>query len=274
MRHLWVALIVAPSIVQGQIPVASGQTVALRAMARDTARETAPRTEFVADGAVANSLSTDKGATPVTGALGIRHFAQREVFVALITVASTVDTLVSDDPITFARALLNPGASGKGNAASGLLDYQRFHDYGQRSQRSGLHVYASFSRYVWRFDSAGTSTTSDLTLLTGGLRAAWIAIRQVPDDRGNSFSFTGELGWTIRGLAGDVTRDETFRQRTLGTTARVFHGPELAFSIQLRQVTASATVPILGVFGGPKLDGLTGVQPVVGFSINAPVFTF
>lgn len=244
---------------------ATGQTVPVR---------NRPRTEFVADGAIANSLNTGEGGAPATGALGIRHYTERDVFAALITVAGTADTLVGDSPATFARALLNPGTSGQGSAASGLLDYQRFWHYGGNSQRIGAHVYTSFSRSTWRFQGADTVRSSDLTVLAGGLRASWLAIGRDEDSDGNSFSVTLEAGYTVRGIDGDAARDSEFKRRSLGTSRSVFHGPEFAFAIQLRQITASATVPILGAFGGPRVPGLTGVQPVVGFSINAPIFTF
>ena len=247
----------------------AGDSTAVRATRRNPRR-----TEFVADGAVANSLNSGKGGTPATGALGIRHTAERDVFSALLTIASTADTLAGDGPARFGRALLSPGGSGRGIAASGLLDYQRYWDYGDDRQRLGGHGYASFSQSTWRVERDGVASASDLTVLTAGVRASWIALQEEIDEDGNSFSFTIEAGYTLRAIAGDAADDDDFLRQALGTTRRVFHGPELSFAIQLRQLTASATVPVLGAFGGPKLKGLTGVQPVVGFSINAPIFVF
>jgi hypothetical protein len=269
------------------------------------------RTSFIADGSLQNVLTGKSSETPATGSLGLLHAAPHERFRVLIALASNIDTLKSADRRAFARALLTPGAAGKGGGASGSADYHWFTEYRDRCVRAvravtdttqrqrvqrqcrdsverldaagellhqtiGGRFYASFANATWRVtDTAGgTVSASDLTLLTFGGRAVWVPVNHPLDDKGNEFSFTAELGYTLRSLAGDAASDKDFRTAALGSGGKVFHGPELVASIRLNRVTGTALFTYLGLFGGPKLRGLTGLQPVVSFNIDAPVFTF
>jgi hypothetical protein len=235
-------------------------------------------TSFIADGAVGNALRSKDEPRPATGSLGLRHHASHEEFGVLIAVASTVDTIkgVDGSRAAFAKALLTPGAVGRGNGASGALDYKALTTPNSNDQRVGVHALASFSNATWRVEGGGTTAESDLTVLAGSVRAHWIPINRPPKgcEPANTFSFEVEAGWTIRSIAGDAADDKEFKARALGDTRGIYHGPELAFAIKLRQVTASAVLPLLGALGGPKLKGLTGLQPVVSFSLDAPLFTF
>ena len=143
-------------------------------------------------------------------------------------------------------------------------------------QQVGGRVYASFSTSTWTLvdTAAKREFSSDLTVIVAGVRAVWVPINHPLDLKGNEFSFNVEAGYTFRGIAGDGSTDHEFEMATLGTTRGVFHGPELAFSIRLNRLLASATLPSLGKFGSPKLKGLTGLQPVVSFSLDAPVVNF
>jgi hypothetical protein len=231
-------------------------------------------TSFVADASVKNVFAGKSEERPASGSLGMTNTATHDKFALLITVANSLDTIAGSQPRTFGRALLTGGSSGDVSGPSLSVDYQRYYEYNATTlQQIAGRVYFSLASATWTADDDQGTASEDLSMLTYGGRIVWTVIRNV-DPKGNDFAVTIEPGWTFRSLAGDIADNEAFRVRTLGVKRTTFHGPEVTFSIQLRQLTAIANLPLLDVFGNKeKVKGLTGLQPVLEFRVHAPFLT-
>lgn len=275
-------------------------------------------TQFIADGAVSAALRSGNGEQAATGSLGIDHqdikapdekqryiiripylrskgngknasvgLAWKHLFPlsaerlrALITVATTADTLVGSNQTDFRQALLAPALVGHGRSGSGSIDYQAA--TGLLSGEHGPHLNFTFSKGTWRFKNtnqiladlpATDSISAGLTLVSVDTRWRWTPIRQARDPKGNDFAFSIEAGWTWRMIGGDALDKPRFLEATVGSGRTKFSGPAAAFVISLRQVTATADLPFLRK-KGERLEGLTGMQPIVTINFSAPIFTF
>ena len=230
-------------------------------------------TSFVADAAVKNVLGGKSEEHPAAGSLGMTHVATHDKFTVLIAVASSMDTVSGSDRKIFGRALLATGSTGIAGPSLSL-DYQRYYEYDAGThQQWGLRAYYSFATTTWRVDSASTTSTSDLSMLSYGVRFVWTPINNVDDEKGNNFAFSIEPGWTFRGLGGDVSEDDAFKRQSLGTVKTLFGGPEASVSLQLRQLQAIASMTMITAAKGTKIAGLTGFQTSVTFRIHAPFLT-
>jgi len=254
-------------------------------------------TQFIADGAIGSVLRGGSSSATTTGSLGIDHLDikasnERRSFLwlkkiplraewlrALITVASSVDTLASSSKSTFHEALLSPMLAG-GRQGSGSVDYQA--RMSVLSGSTGPRLNFAFARSLWAFVNEDSvipnkprdfRETENLTIGSFDARWRWSPLEQLQDPKGNDFAFAVELGYTARWIAGDGAGNDDFMNRTLGATINWFHGIAGSFVITLRQVTATADLPYL--LSGPKsLRGVRGLQPVVKMTFAAPMFTF
>lgn len=246
-----------------------------------------------ANGAIATSLAGEEGSTPATGSLAFRHLAGHETidtskkdgtqtrktggeeFRALLALTNLVDSLRGDKIKTFSRTLLLPAAVGK--EGSGEFMYRRFKCKDVTNQEFGLKVTFEFAKTTWAFDSTladGThlQLSDDLTAAALGGFVDWVPINQF-DNAGNILAFTADFGGTIRGFAGDASANSDLRSHALGTDRRWFWGPAISMALRFRNVVGKADLTYL--FGGKAgVPGLTGVQTVVGFNLEAPVFSF
>jgi hypothetical protein len=283
-----------------------------------SARTALRTTQFIADGAVSAALRTGDVNQSATGSLGIDHLdikgpgerprpllkipiihtisrgnvkshklgwkslwpLSSERLRALITVASSVDTLEHSKQYLFRQALLAPALVGHGRSGSGSIDY--YAATGLRDGQHGPHLNFTFSRGAWRVkntelllpgrpDTASLSAT--VTLASVDARWRWTPIEQARDPKGNDFAFSIEGGWTWRTIAGDARTVPGFLEAALGSKRSKYSGPSAAFIITLRQVTATADLPFLRSYG-KRLEGLSGMQPIVTLNFSAPVFTF
>jgi hypothetical protein len=246
-----------------------------------------------ANGAIATSLAGEEGSTPATGSLAFRHLAGHdtvvarkkdgvlernrggEEFRALLALTNLVDSLRGDRIKTFSRTLLLPAAVGK--EGSGEFMYRRFSCKDVTNQEFGLKVSLEFAKTTWAFDSTQADGThlqlsDDLTAAAFGVFYDMVLINQF-DNAGNILAFTTDVGATIRGFAGDAAANSDLRSHALGTNRRWFGGPALSMGLRFRNVVGKADLTYL--FGGRSgVPGLTGVQTVVGFNLEAPVFSF
>lgn len=199
---------------------------------------------------------------------------------AIVTLASSVDTLRAVSTDLFVQAVLAPEFAG-GQAGSGTIDYYVYgarggNDAGSRTGTEGLRTIFYVSRSNWQRRvptpedmEAGLDTTSHAVSIVGlDARWRWAFIDHRDDPaRGNNFAFAVEFGPALRLLADGSGGGRTFRHSVLGTTHRFFYGGSLAFSVALRQVTAEVSLPVLAHLTHE-------FQPVIGIHFDAPFFTF
>lgn len=245
-----------------------------------------------ANGSIATSLAGEKGATPATGSLAFRHIAghdslmkrkdgtlkihkRGEEFRALLALTNLVDTLSGNKIKTFSRTLLLPAAVGK--EGSGEFMYRWFRCKDITNQEFGFKLTFEFAKTTWGFDSTRADGThlrlsDDLTAAAFGAFWDFVAINQF-DNAGNILAFTADFGATIRGFAGDAASNAELRNHALGTERRWFGGPAISIALRFRNVVGKADLTYL-LGGKPGVPGLTGVQTVVGFNLEAPVFSF
>jgi hypothetical protein len=243
-----------------------------------------------ADGAVGTSLGGENGATPATGSLGFRHLAgsktklngkktglvlRGEEFRALLALANLVDTLRGQEVATFSRTLLLPTAVG--GAGSGDFMYRRFRCKPRTNQEFGIKGILQFAKTTWAFDSVRVDGThfvvaNDLTAIAFAGFIDWVAVNQF-DSSGNVLAFTVDVGGTLRGFAGNASADTSLRSHALQTTQRWFAGPALSVALRFRNIVGKADVTWLRPSAG-NVAGLTGLQSIVGFSLEAPMFSF
>jgi hypothetical protein len=187
-------------------------------------------------------------------------------------VAKAIDTLRGHTQQTFGRALLTPGGTSPAGVSSFSADYQRFYNYGTVNQRFGPRTYLAYAQTTWQYDNPQNPVSNDLGIVSGGVRAFWVAIN-LPNTT-NSFSFTPEVGATFRKLTGNGADNAVLMQQALGTTNTFFWGPELLVTIQVRQLSGFFKLTMLGKPNGATIDGLTGTQGIFGFALDAPIFVW
>lgn len=211
-----------------------------------------------------------------------------------ITVTGTGDTLSRlESGKEFAQAVLAPLSATRGTLSSVQVMYSPQQRYGSsRKAMRGLRLSAAATRSVWsgsipaslRDPNAGATAVDtvakDVTLFTGDARWRWVFINHDRDDDGNTFSFAADLGWTARGIRGDIAAsgaaNDSLRVATLGSSAKSFHGPVVGLYLTLRQVSAYAEVQKLrrtNDAGSERVESLEGWQPLIGFRFEAPIFT-
>jgi hypothetical protein len=250
------------------------------------------QTSFIADGAIGTALRTGVGGSTLTGSLGILHRSVKipgsrgglplarplagELLRAIISVASSVDTLRSDTHAAFVQAILSPSFAG-GAEGSALVDYYNYKDRGAGAGTQGYHLLFSVERLQWRFapnaiDSVPISIKTDtlahpVSIIGLDMRYRFSFLDHPSDEKGNTFAFWVEAGPAIRWIPGASGRDSSFKLRTLGTTSNLFLGGVLQIAVQLRQVTATVDLPFL--------SHLTNeFSPTIGFKFDAPFFVF
>jgi hypothetical protein len=146
-------------------------------------------------------------------------------------------------------------------------------------QRVGWRGVLSVSKSTWTLAGTDPSVHSDSSnLLVTALttNASWLAINHPEDEKRNSFSFVVEGGLAARALMGDLADKsaEDLRIKTIQTRGKWFVGFDIAPSIQLHEVTAYSMVTLLWDTTGHHVKGLTGVQAVLGFTFDAPLYTY
>lgn len=206
----------------------------------------------------------------------------------LVNVASTVDSLHSSTPADFAHAILQPGAGAGGNRG---VDFEYFPYFtvgdGDRQQHFGVSFRFTASDALWApLDTSGKQLVkSQRAILTAfDVRVRGIFIERTGAVDGNSLSFGLDAGFARRSVGGDIRNDPTRATltRALGDPGQtVFRGWVVGSSFTLRQVTAYADFFCMAckLFGqkllvgeDPKIEQLTGLQPLIGFKFEAPVF--
>jgi hypothetical protein len=265
------------------------------------------RTSFIIDGAVGAGLrSGASDGARVSGALGLVHsdtankrhtpwlmrwlipgtMASGERLKAVVTVASSEETLTDSVRTAFAHAIVSPSTAA-GRAGSGLIDYYMYADRKSGMGTQGPRILFFISRSRWHYEPArkdgttiipnDTARTADVAIVAFEPRYRWGFIDFPEDPRGNSFSFGVELGAGFRWLSGDGVADSAFMEATLGTTSTRFYALLGSFWVQLRSVTASVDAPYF--FPGAKESAkypyrLRGLQPLIEIRFESPFFTF
>jgi hypothetical protein len=194
-----------------------------------------------------------------------------ETLKALVTLASSVDTLRDSTATVFTRAVLVPEFAG-GHAGSGSIQYYVFEGRGHGTGTQGVRGQFHVNRSFWRLTNKAPSKTADtlaraITVISIDPRWRWAFIDRPDDPKDNTFSFFVEVGPALRWLSGSGWNDKEFRTLLLNSNRSFYYGGTLAFGIQLRQVTASVDLPYLRYLADD-------FQPIIGIRFDAPFFTF
>ena len=207
-----------------------------------------------------------------------------EQFRANITVANSVTEQVDSTQNVFRRMVLAPALASSGLLGSASVEYHPFFKLFDGTH--GPRIAATVSRVGWRFvrrDTARTaknvdssvtdrSLASNVSMASFDARWRWSFIEQDRDPDDNNFGVSLELGYAMRWLGGDGGQDAKFTLATLGSSRTLYQGFAGALIIRLRQVTATAELPWLRA--KDPLKGLTGLQPILTITAQAPLFTF
>jgi hypothetical protein len=265
-------------------------------------------TDIMASGEISNALRTGTTDAEATGSLGFHHrsFAKPgkraayfpyfglagegkvwkflkkwtayrvdgEDLRATIGVAGTVQPLSGTDPKTYAEALLAPSSATQGNLGSVDLQYRPFREYGSH-QSVGVLARFVGTRSQWQRDT--TQVKSTLVLLGWDTRVHWVVINQRKENDANSLEVAFDAGYIYRAIGGDAATNRAIIRNTLGVDRRAFHGTAIGTYLTLRQVTAFADFMCLSCkpfrTKHPKIEGLEGLQPRIGFRFEAPFVT-
>jgi hypothetical protein len=186
---------------------------------------------------------------------------------AQISIAGTVDTLTTKIGAT----LLNP-SYGKA-LESGLVDTRFWFGNGD----GGLHVYGSLSVIPWGVKgSVGFQDSAQAIVFGLGAAYFYDLMASSPRDSGgrNTVSFTGELGFAIRSLNGDVTNGNhvLIQDRVLGTRRTVFGGPSGGLEIRFNDVVLA--LQVYSLFGTRHIDGLSKAQVTAALGVQGAFLQF
>jgi hypothetical protein len=232
---------------------------------------------ITADGTIKNLVKTGEDKSPAAGSVGFVLTGRQHRISGFATVASSIDTLKGTEEKTFGRALLTPGAVGKGSSVTlefQLRDAVKGSHY--LNDQHAVRFYAGATKNTWQADTGAAKTVRDLTIVSGGARYGWWTSESaVVKGDTNTFIFGVEGGATLRSIAGDALNDNDFSLKTIGTKKTVFVGPELNMFFQIRAFYVNAHLPILFNLGdSKKVDGLTGAQLIVNVGLQTSLITF
>jgi hypothetical protein len=199
---------------------------------------------------------------------------------ALISVATTVDSVTGPPGASFAQSLLLPSTAPNSGWKFVDLSYNPFYMYGKGHQMIGpeFRIVAAESR--WLPDSAKLSKAKIAALVATDIRLKATLINRVSETDDNNLSFSVDVGYIERRLGGDASDTPAFVRAALGDSTRTrFAGWAIGTYLRLRQVTAFADFqclsckPFWGRRSGTKIESLEGLQPVIGFRFEAPFFS-
>jgi hypothetical protein len=219
-------------------------------LAREKVRELKRRTvSITADGTIKNLVKTGEEKSPAAGSVGFVLTGVHHRISGFTTVASSIDTLKGTEEKTFGRALLTPGAVGKGSSVTVEVQWR---DAVKRSpyanDQHAVRFYAGATKNTWQADTGAAKTVRDLTIVSGGARYGWWTSESaVVKGDTNTFILGVEGGATLRSIAGDALNDDDFSLRTIGTKKTVFVGPELNMFFQIRAFYVNAHLPICSI---------------------------
>jgi hypothetical protein len=213
--------------------------------------------EVFADGNLRGLMAnTSDGSAAATGALGISVRRPNIIWNGFINIASTIDTLSED----FGSIILNP-ATGR-NLSSGLVEA-----FVKTKHKIGQHYYMSASSSYWKSDSV----TKSATIIGMGALGTLEILNGLSGQ--NDLYFGVEFGLSYRGISGNVTNNEEYYKKTLGTSGRHFAGLEGGLVIKFNQVTAGLNLYWLhDLKGKAKIDGISSVQLTAGIKISGAFF--
>ena len=279
------------------------------------------RTDIIASGEISNALRSGSTTAPATGSLGFHHQSfprtgdalssfpwygehlprktglgwlhslasffsypvSGEDLRAVISVASTMDSVSGGAGANFAQAVLTPTTSPSASWKSLELEYWPFQEYGSHHQLRGFVGRFAASQSRWAPDSApgkGSLVTKSAVLVGYDVRYRATLINRVSESDDNSLSFTVDGGYIHRSIGGDVKNDPTYVQAALGENRTNFQGWAFGTYLKLRQVTAFADFQCLScrfllihARRGRKIESLEGLQPLIGFRFEAPFIT-
>ena len=229
--------------------------------------------EFVGSAEVQKSISS-KSDIPANAGIGLRYvrfFSEAtkplgifkiEADVA-ISIASSVDTITAlydegnniSNAYSFGNSILLPLNSGQSlvlNSKAYILN-----PLGRMVifRNCGIDLNFSASNRVWKVQNS-TRNASTINFNVG------LFSEFVPESRMNDFSITVGLAWTNRIIIGDVGHhlSENFRRDVLGSSRKWYSGIEPNLSIRLKDIRATASIPILFSSQKNSVSGLTNGQ--------------
>ncbi len=213
-----------------------------------------------ADGNVKGLVSNNKqNQASTTGAIGISVIKKNITWNALINIASTLDSLKTE----FGTVVLNP-ASGK-QFTSGLLEFHAKNFI--KKYNIGFHGYASGSSSYWSMNGL----TKSATVLGLGALVTYNIVNS--RTRENEIAFGFEIGPSYRGIFGNISNDDEFYEKLLGTKGHHFLGLEGGLNIRFNHITAGIQGYLLyDVEYNYNIDGITSFQITGGISISGSIF--
>lgn len=226
----------------------------------DAGSDSKGKVEVFADGNFKSVLEDGADVGSITGAIGVRYVGSDYLLTAQISVAATSDTIRSG----WGSTLLNP-AVGR-TLRAGLLEVQY-----TGWTWAGFHprAYTSVSSSVWAAVLDGEEQEQAQATTALGLGIGLVRVLVDPSWTDRDVAVTGEIGITLRWLQGDVANDELadFKTATLGVDDERWWGPEIGFTIQVKDVVAGLTY----YFFDTDVPGFSDGQVAAGVSLKAAI---
>lgn len=249
---------------------------------------------LMATGEVLSAFDKGGSGSPATGSLGVLHYAtqaravsplgapdqaeppfQIQIARIMFTALSSSDTVRNDRDGAFAAAVRIPDASRQGTRFQVAGRYELLRQWDDEShQMAGGYFYLSHGIGTWRRDStlaSGTRTEArdvSTTALGVGCEAVLLNSPPTHDSDQNSFQFKLGVGWAWRWLHVGDAQTASLVSRSLGASRRHFNGPEFRGEMNLRQLSAVATVPVLRKVGDSGASGVVGPSLSIAFRLD------
>lgn len=189
-------------------------------------------------------------------------------------------TLHNEQKRDYANMVLLPDTRGATVAADGA--------YFWSGKNNNIHIgiggsFRSSPSVTWSYDEilpdATTNTTKTInhssTVSTAALLLGGAFLWNLPTGKEIPVDIGLNLGFSLRGILGDIVHDQFLMTETLGTTSTVFIGGEARLKVRVRDVNTFVSMPFLYSANGTGGDvqGLSGVRILVGLEVNGSLFT-